>query len=98
MCPTLLRLETAAGRAGRMWRPENLPLVFQLISYMIDAGMSVHDAAHAPRIDISGSEMVTIMSTMPEDIINELTERTREPEFAPMTCHPLSLLSSAFKA
>ena len=34
----------------------------------------MHDAAHAPRIDISGSEMVTIMSTMPEDIINELTE------------------------
>ena len=57
-----------------MRRPENLPSVFQLVSYMIDAGMSVHDAAHAPRIDISGSEMVTIMSTMPEDIINELTE------------------------
>ena len=75
MCPTLLRLEDGSWAAlGACGGRKIFPSVFQLVSYMIDAGMSVHDAAHAPRIDISGSEMVTIMSTMPEDIINELTE------------------------
>ena len=75
MCPTLLRLKDGSWAAlGACGGRKIFPSVFQLISYMIDAGMSVHDAAHAPRIDISGSEMVTIMSTMPKDIINELTE------------------------
>ena len=74
MCPTLLRLKDESWAAlGACGGRKIFPSVFQLISYMIDSDMTVHDAAHAPRIDISGSDMVTIMSTMPEDIINKLT-------------------------
>ena len=62
MCPVILEgpgdTVTAIGACGGR---RIFPAVFQLVVFMTDYGMSVDDAIHHPRIDVSGTELVTLM-------------------------------------
>jgi gamma-glutamyltranspeptidase/glutathione hydrolase len=40
---------------------------------MVDFGMSVDDAVHQGRIDVSGTDLVTIMASLDNEIINGMT-------------------------
>ena len=39
-------------------------------SFLTDFGMSVEDAAHFPRVDVSGTDEITIMNHIPSVLIN----------------------------
>ena len=52
-----------------------LAAVMQLVSFLVDYGMSVDAAVHQPRIDVSGTDLVTIMREMPSPVINALQAR-----------------------
>lgn len=61
MCPVI------ATRAGKPWFAigasggrKILPAVYQISSFLIDHGMSLHDAFHQPRIDASGGDTVGV--------------------------------------
>ncbi|MEE2803800.1 MAG: gamma-glutamyltransferase [Pseudomonadota bacterium] len=61
MCPVIVHHangdKTALGASGGR---RIMPAVFQLISFLVDAGMSLADAMHWPRIDVSGSDLVSL--------------------------------------
>ena len=73
MCPTLMRGDDGAWAAlGACGGRKIFPSVFQLISYLTDGKLSVDAAAHAPRVDVSGSDTLTVMQHMPEEITSML--------------------------
>ena len=52
-----------------------MPAVMQLISFLVDFGMSVDDACHQPRLDVSGTPLVTVDARLPAVISDHLAER-----------------------
>ena len=42
-----------------------LPAVLQIASFLIDHGMSLEDAFHQPRLDVSGPDLVTADERLP---------------------------------
>ena len=76
MCPTIVEKKNgnviAVGACGGR---KIFPSVFQLVSFMLDFGMSVEDALHQPRIDNSGTAEITIMDNMDETILKELLRK-----------------------
>ncbi|WP_176045602.1 gamma-glutamyltransferase [Burkholderia sp. BCC1644] len=65
MCPTVVKRATgdvlALGASGGR---RIMPAVMQLITYLIDCGMSIEDAIHFPRLDVSGDPWVTVDDRM----------------------------------
>ena len=59
----------AAGASGGR---RIMASVFQLMSYIADFGMSPAQAAHFPRIDVSGPEEVSADARLPADILDAL--------------------------
>lgn len=51
-----------------------MPAVFQLISFLTDYGMNTGDAMHQPRLDISGTELVTLEDRLSADVIERLAQ------------------------
>ena len=76
MCPAVVEradgLQFAAGASGGR---RILPAVFQLVSFLVDHAMSMDDAMHTPRIDVSGAPLVTADCRLPADVIDALAER-----------------------
>ena len=84
MCPTIARRTDGATFAvGACGGRRILAAVFQLASFLIDYEMSVDDAVHQPRIDVSGTDLVTIMEHMPPDIVASLRRRYAETRVRP---------------
>ena len=52
-----------------------MPAVFNLLSFMIDYGMTLEDAMHAPRIDVSGPDKVVADWTLGEAAIATIGAR-----------------------
>ena len=73
MCPTVVRRSDdcwfALGASGGR---RIMPAVFQLISFLVDHQMSLHEAAHTARIDYSGADLVTVNNRLGEDVIDHL--------------------------
>lgn len=73
MCPTIVTLKngdtisTGASGGRRI-----MPAVMQILIYIIDCGMSIEEAIHAPRIDVSGEPWITVDSSFDKLIIQEL--------------------------
>ena len=42
-----------------------LPAVLQVASFLLDHGMSLEDAFHQPRLDVSGPDLVTVDDRLP---------------------------------
>lgn len=75
MCPVIVdegngSLFAAGACGGR----KIFPAVFQLVSFLVDYGMSVDAAVHQPRIDNSGTDLITIMDQMPAEVVAALAE------------------------
>lgn len=67
--------EDAQGRRfaiGASGGRKILGAVMQLSSFMIDHGLSLEEAFHTPRIDVSGSGRITADQTLPADVIAAL--------------------------
>ena len=76
MCPTIVRrvdgLQFALGASGGR---RIMPAVFQLCSFLIDHGLSVDQAFQQPRLDVSGSDVVTLDAKLPAELRAVLVER-----------------------
>ena len=75
MCPTVVEradgLRFAAGGSGGR---RIMPAVFQLVSFLVDYAMSMDGAMHTPRIDVSGTPLVTADSTLAAGVVDALAE------------------------
>jgi gamma-glutamyltranspeptidase/glutathione hydrolase len=73
MLPIILRQDgrpwIAAGASGGR---RILAAVFQTLTYAADFGMSLADAQHHPRIDVSGPDSVSVDRRMPDEVIRAL--------------------------
>jgi gamma-glutamyltranspeptidase/glutathione hydrolase len=76
MCPLIVardgRPRFALGASGGR---RILASVLQMASFVADFGMSPEEAAHQPRIDVSGAEGVAIDRRLPEAVIDRLSGR-----------------------
>jgi gamma-glutamyltranspeptidase/glutathione hydrolase len=74
MCPLIVardgRPRFGVGASGGR---RILASVLQMASFMVDFGMSPEEAAHHPRIDVSGQDGVAIDRRMPEPVIDRLS-------------------------
>jgi gamma-glutamyltranspeptidase/glutathione hydrolase len=75
MCPTIVKrgdgLRFAIGASGGR---RIMPAVFQLVSFLVDYRMSMDAAFHQPRIDVSGSDIVTLDNQLATEIVTALTQ------------------------
>ena len=55
---------------------------------MVDNELSVDEAVHRPRIDNSGSEVITIMDSMPAEIVDTLMEKFPQSRSRPNGVSP----------
>jgi len=75
MCPAIFR--TAAGNRyalGASGGRRIMPSVAQLISFIIDHGMSVESAVHQARIDVSGSHPISVDESLGSEVIEALAK------------------------
>lgn len=76
MCPAIVRREDdfsfAIGASGGR---RIMPAVMQNISLMVDGGMSLSDAIHHPRIDVSGGDTANVNIELSEEVI-QAVEKT----------------------
>jgi gamma-glutamyltranspeptidase/glutathione hydrolase len=76
MCPTVVDtndgVRFAVGASGGR---RIMPAVMQLISFIVDFGMSVEDACHQPRLDVSGTPLVTVDARLPPAVSDSLAEQ-----------------------
>ena len=76
MCPVVVergdgdRFALGASGGRRI-----MPAVAQLVSFLVDYGLGLEDAVHAPRIDASGGEYVTVDPRFPPEVADALRER-----------------------
>ena len=66
------------------------PAVFQLISFLCDFKMSVDAALHQPRLDVSGTDLITIMASMDTDSIEHLESQFKNTRVRPNGVSPTS--------
>lgn len=84
MCPVIgIKDNGAVFAAGACGGRKIFPAIFQLVSFLVDFNMNVTSAAHQPRLDVSGTDLVTIMNNLDENIIADL-----EKEFAQTRLRP----------
>jgi len=75
MCPTLGRSEDGSWfAAGACGGRKIFPSIFQLAVFLADFSLDLSDAIHRGRIDVSGTDLITIMNHLPPDIIKALTQ------------------------
>jgi gamma-glutamyltranspeptidase / glutathione hydrolase len=76
MCPLIVardgRPRFAVGASGGR---RILGAVLQMASFVADFGMSPDEAAHQPRVDISGADGVALDRRLPEAVIDRLSGR-----------------------
>lgn len=78
VCPAMVLRDdglcVALGAAGGR---RIFPSVMQLISFLVDFRMTLEEAAHQPRVDVSGTDLVTVDSRMPPSAAKSLGVRFR---------------------
>ncbi|MFO1349370.1 MAG: gamma-glutamyltransferase [Gammaproteobacteria bacterium] len=76
MCPTIVQrgdgFHFATGASGGR---RIMPAVLQLASFMVDYGMDIDAAFRQPRLDVSGSDLVTLDDKLAPDIADVLASR-----------------------
>jgi gamma-glutamyltranspeptidase / glutathione hydrolase len=79
MCPTVVDtgggVRVALGASGGR---RIMPAVMQLISFFVDFNMSVDEACHQPRLDVSGTPLVTLDARLPVAYGRHLEEHLSE--------------------
>jgi gamma-glutamyltranspeptidase/glutathione hydrolase len=75
MCPTVVDCGNGVRMAlGASGGRRIMPAVMQLISFVVDFGMSVDEACHQPRLDVSGTPQVTVDARLPRALTDHLDE------------------------
>lgn len=89
MCPVIgVKDNGNVFAAGACGGRKIFPAVFQLVSFLVDFNMPVDSAAHQPRLDVSGTDLVTVMDSMDEDIIATLQKSFTETRVRPNGVSP----------
>ncbi|HUN50704.1 MAG TPA: gamma-glutamyltransferase [Candidatus Sulfotelmatobacter sp.] len=89
MCPVIVtkgsepRFAVGASGGRRI-----MPAVAQLISFLTTFGMSLEEAFHAPRIDVSGVERIVADHRLPADVFEALAAKQKTVA-APRTVYPV---------
>jgi gamma-glutamyltranspeptidase/glutathione hydrolase len=89
MCPVVVardgRPRFGIGASGGR---RILGAVLQLASFVVDFGMSPEEAAHQPRVDVSGPDGVAIDRRLPEAVIDRLSDVCRSARIVEHTVWP----------
>jgi gamma-glutamyltranspeptidase/glutathione hydrolase len=89
MCPLIVardgRPRFGVGASGGR---RILGAVLQMASFIVDFGMSPEEAAHHPRIDVSGPETLAIDRRLPEAVIDRLCDVRRGAQIVEHTVWP----------
>ncbi len=89
MCPVILKGAdgslTAIGACGGR---KIFPAVFQLAVFLNDYNMTVDEAVHHPRIDVSGTEKLTMMDHIDEAIAASINSAYTETSLRPYGVSP----------
>ena len=76
MCPTVVVFDDGRRAAlGASGGRRILPAVAQLLSFLADFGMNPEDAAHCPRINVDGPELVEADARLPAETLAMLKAR-----------------------
>ena len=87
ICPTLGQQGDRMFAIGASGGRKILPAVTNLVSFLVDFGMSLEEAFHHPRIDISNPDLVVADETLPPEVQSALT-RVAAVRTAKRTVHP----------
>ncbi len=73
MCPVIVeRADGFRFAAGASGGRRILPAIFQLVSFLTDYGMDMDQAFHTPRVDVSGTDLVTLDAKLDPEVIAAL--------------------------
>lgn len=76
MCPAVVDtgrgMRVALGASGGR---RIMPAVMQLISFLVDFPMGIEEACHHPRLDVSGTPLVTLDARLPASVCDALAAR-----------------------
>ena len=90
MCPTIAkRADGAILALGACGGRHIFPAVFQLLSFLLDYKMDVDEAVHQARLDVSGTDVVTLMSSMDEIFKTALADRYPDSRIRPNGVSPM---------
>lgn len=88
MCPTIFTTANGARYAlGASGGRRIMPSIAQLISFVVDYDLTVEESLHQARIDVSGSPLVSVDSTLDNETINRLA-REHDINVAPNGVYP----------
>ncbi len=89
MCPVIgVKANGNVFAAGACGGRKIFPAVFQLVSFLSDYNLDVNTAAHYPRLDISGTDVVTMMESMDPETIEALAKSFNETRVRPNGVSP----------
>ena len=75
MCPVIGKIQDGRKFAlGACGGRQIFPSVFQIISFLCDFDMDATQALHQARIDVSGTDLITIMDNMDPEIIDHIQQ------------------------
>lgn len=76
MCPTVVtRADGGWFGLGASGGRRIMPAVMQVLSFVLDHGMSIEEACHQPRIDVSGGPRVGVDGALPRSVADVLAAR-----------------------
>jgi gamma-glutamyltranspeptidase / glutathione hydrolase len=89
MCPVIgIKDSGSVFAVGACGGRKIFPAVFQLISFLVDYNMDVNQAAHQPRLDVSGTDLVTIMDNIDDEIAVSLKTEFPQTRLRPNGVSP----------
>lgn len=93
-CPTIATgaddVIALGGAGGR----KIIPAMMNLLCFMIDHGMSLEEAMHHPRIDVSGPDKVVADASLPQALLEELAAR-HEVTLADRVPYPINFTTAS---
>lgn len=72
MCPAITVGQGKRRALGASGGRRIMPAVYQLLSFLTDHAMTIGEAAHFPRVDVSGSNVVCVDDRLEPDVTGEL--------------------------
>tara|TARA_R110002094_G_scaffold78894_3_gene84947 strand:- start:44 stop:640 length:597 start_codon:yes stop_codon:yes gene_type:complete len=87
MCPVIVKTGEDMFALGAAGGRKIFPAVMQLTSFLTDYRMSLEEAFHTPRIDVSGGDTVIVDDSLPESVHDLLSTEYRVAR-APRTVYP----------
>lgn len=89
MCPVVAQIDDRHFAIGASGGRRILPAVLQLTSFLLDYAMDLEAAFHQPRIDASGTPLVTVDGRLSQPVKDALTDRLATAE-AMAAVYPLN--------